>query len=54
MAQQSSSTFLSESEAADYLGVSKKTLQLHPQTTKIEEESPYIQPAPCFGRSLAG
>ena len=27
MAQQSSSAFLSESEAADYLGISKKTLQ---------------------------
>ena len=27
MAQQSSSAFLSESEAADHLGVSKKTLQ---------------------------
>ena len=27
MAQQSSSAFLSESAAADYLGISKKTLQ---------------------------
>ena len=27
MAAQSSSTFLSESDAADYLGISKKTLQ---------------------------
>ena len=29
-------------------------LYLHPSTSKIEEESTHIQPAPCFGRSLAG
>ena len=29
-------------------------LQLHRPTTIFEKESPHIQPAPCFCRSLAG
>jgi hypothetical protein len=29
-------------------------IQLYPFTSKIEEKSSHIQPAPCFGRSTAG